>query len=227
VDTRYIAVSAVQYSSGYLADLRALRALCDEHNLYLLVDATQAVGTVPVDVRDFAPDIMTFSSYKWLCAGYGVAALYVSPQLLDSKPLPAVGWRSANNAYGLANHDATMSTQAYALELGNPVMPGPLVLGASVAFLAQIGLDAIGQRIGELTDRLHTALDARGIAIHTPRDTARRAGITMMEVGDAAKAEKNLNSQRIHVSARAGLIRVSTHLYNNEDDIDALLQALD
>ena len=226
-DTRYIAVSAVQYTSGYLADLRALRELCDDHGLYLLVDGTQAVGTLPVDVSSFAPDVMTFSSYKWLCAGYGVAAMYVAPELLDNKPLPAVGWRSAEHAYGLANHDATLTKEAYALELGNPVMPGPLVLGASVALIAQVGIDAIAKRIGDLTARLHSGLDARGIPIRTPRDPARRAGITMLAVADATKAETNLKRRRIHVSARAGLIRVSPHLYNDENDIDALLDALD
>ena len=225
-DTRYIAVSAVQYASGYRVDLTGLRALCDERNLYLVVDATQAVGAVPVDVGEFRPDCLTFSSYKWLCAGYGVATFYVSEALLESRSLPVVGWRSARDAHGLANRSAHITTDAMGFEMGNPILPGPLVLGASAEALASIGVARIRERVEALTTRLHAGLDTLGVTIRSPRAAQSRGPISMLEVGDPAGVEQRFCAAGIHTSTRAGRIRVSPHFYNNEADIDALLDAL-
>ena len=224
--TRHIALSAVQYSSGYRVDLTALRALCDQHNLSLVVDATQAVGAIPIDVREFRPDIMVFSSYKWLCSGYGVAALYVAPHVLAHRALPCVGWRSAIDAYGLRNHDAIIARDAYALELGNPVMPAPLALGQSISELNTVGIDTISRRLAVLTERLHAGARALGIRLRSPSDAERRGPICMLEVPDPEACAARLLSAGIHTSARNALVRVSPHLYNNEDDIDALLEVL-
>lgn len=125
----------------------------------------------------------------------------MSPQLLTDKPLPSVGWRSASNAYGLANRNADITTQAYGLELGDPVMPSPLVLGASALELMDIGLGVIAHRVAGLTARLHEGANELGVAVRSPRDPGRRGAITILELQDPERTDLALRERSIHTSA--------------------------
>lgn len=224
--TRYIAASAVQYASGFAVDLVALGQLCRDRGLYLFCDATQAVGAMPLDVADFQPDVLVFSGYKWVCAGYGLGVLYLSPSLLATKRLPGAGWRSASNAYGLSNNQISLVKEAMGLEYGNPIMPAPLILDASLGELAELGLPAIRSRSLQLMERLRDGLLAQGKVLRSPSDLARAGSIVMFETPDAPAMEQALADQGIRVSARQGLIRVSPHLYNQPEEIDAFLEAV-
>ena len=225
-DTRYVAISALQYASGFAVDLSALGELCRDRGLYLFCDATQAAGAIPIDVSEFDPDVLVFSGYKWVCAGYGLGTLYVARRHLESRALPGAGWRSAKDAYGLANDRVDNVQQAYALEYGNPLLPAPLVMEASLALLDSIGIENIQRRLQQLGAHLRQGLADAGRAMNSPEDLSRCGGITMFEDDDAEGLAAALLRRDVHVSARHGLVRVSPHFYNNEQDIDHFLDEL-
>ena len=223
---KFLLLSTVQYASGFAVDLRAVRDQCDQHDALLICDATQAVGVLPTDVSQFRPDGLVFSGYKWTCSGYGIGGLYVARKHLDSRPLPAAGWRSNDQPYDLVNNRKATAKKALALELGNPVMPGPLVLAASLALISSIGIEAVARRVAGLSGRLRAGLQAQGFVLRSPADPKRCAGITLFEHMHPELLEGTLSERRVHVSARQGGVRVSPHFYNDEADVDRLLEAL-
>ena len=226
-ETDILAVSFVQYKTGHRLDLKRTSDLCRSRNIRLVIDATQGFGVFPIDLERTPVDALVFSGYKWANAGYGVAPLYVSRALLEGHGLPAAGWRSAKEPYDLEATKLDLTTDARGLELGHPPFASVFALGGALDLIDSIGLEAIESHVQDLVDALHRGLDARGIAIDSPRERDRRSGITMVRVSDPSATAAALAEKNILVSARGDGLRVSLHYYNNEDDIERLLDALE
>lgn len=226
-ETRVLALSHVQYASGARLDVEALGALCRERGIMFVCDATQSFGAFPLDVGKIRPAALVFSGYKWACAGYGIAGLYLSPELRAWKAPPLAGWRSAESPYELEARAPAFTRDARAFELGHPPVPGVFALGGALQVTTGVGVHRIAKRIHGLVDRLHAGLDERGYEIDTPRERNRRSGITMVRIDDPERTRSHLQKRGIFISVRGGRLRVSLHLFNNEADIEQLLHALD
>lgn len=224
--TRYLVTSSVQFSTGFRQDLAALGRLCMKHDLLLIVDATQEFGAFPIDVQANNIAFLAASTYKWTTAGYGVAPFFVKQELLQQYGLPFVGWRSSQNPYGMVNDQLDLADTAQAIESGHPPIAGVLALSGALRLFDEVGEAAIAQRLHELTDYLHQQLDAAGLNIVSPRERVHRAAITMVAVDDNQAVAAALAERHIYVSARGAGLRVATHLYNNQADIDAFVSAL-
>lgn len=225
-ETAVLAVSFVQYKSGFRNDLAHLGELCREHDIAFVVDATQGFGAFPLDVRGTGIDFLSFSGYKWANAGYSIAGLCLSDRFVDPESFPLVGWRSLREPYSLLYDRLDLAETAAALEQGHPPFAGVFSLSASLDLIEQIGIRKISERIVELTGYLHECLDAAGIDVLSTRDAARLSGITMAAADDPAGAVERLGEQGILVSARGEGIRVSVHYYNNREDIDRFVEVL-
>ena len=225
-NSKAFATSHIQYSSGFRYDLDAVGAFCRGHGLAMVVDATQSFGAHPIDVKRSGVDALVFSVYKWTTAGYGVAVLYLKQELLASSSLPVVGWNSARAPYDLVYDRLDITSDARAVEAGNPLFPGIIALGAALSLIEEIGVENIAARNAELTDYLRTRLDAAGYSIASPRGASSRSAITLIAMDDPDGVAARLQERGVFTSARAGKLRLSLHYYNNEDDIDRLLAAL-
>jgi selenocysteine lyase/cysteine desulfurase len=226
-DRRLVAVSFVQYGTGFRFDLRALAEICSASRAPLVVDATQGFGVFPVDVGRTPLSAMMFSAYKWVGAGYGVAPLFVRKDILSRYRPPAVGWRSGREPYALENRKLDLTSEARGLELGHPPFPGIFALAGALDLIERIGLPAIEARVESLVDRLHRGLDERRIPFRSPRRRGQRSGIVMIDVSDPEGIVSELGRRGIFVSARRGALRVSVHYYNDERDLENLFRALD
>jgi selenocysteine lyase/cysteine desulfurase len=224
--TRYVAVGSVQFRTGFRHNIPKLGALCRDRGVALVVDASQGAGVFPLDVRAQGISVLAFSVYKWLMAGYGLAPLYVSKAILESRPLSAVGWRSAQRPFELVSDRLELAQQASALELGQPLFPAMFGLAGSLRLIEEIGLAAIETRDLELTARLHAGLESRRVPTLSPRAAEHQSAITMVQVPDPPGVVSNLKEKGIFVSARGKGVRVSPHFYNNEEDIDRLVDVL-
>ncbi len=225
--TRYLVTSSVQYRTGFRHDLAALGRLCRAHDLVFVVDATQGVAAFPLDVERQHIDVLVFSGYKWATAGYGIAVLYMRRTLLAGRVLPMVGWRSARDPYALRNDRLDLAGNTTALELGHPLFPGIFALGGALRLFREVGAAAVEARVRDLTAYLHRRLDEAGVPIGSTRDPAHRSGITMLCVPDAGGLAARLEAEGILVAARGGRLRVAVHCYNNPDDVDRLVAALE
>jgi selenocysteine lyase/cysteine desulfurase len=225
-DTGVLAISFVQYRSGFRADLAVLGEYCRERDMALVVDATQGFGAFPIDVSASHVDFLSFSGYKWATCGYSIGALYVGGRFLEPAKFPLVGWRSAREPYALRNDELDLAESAVALEQGHPPFAGIFALGASLDQIEKIGIGKIAGRILELTRYLHERLDGAGIWILSTRDEAHLSGITLVAVDEPAAVVAALKERGIIVSARGNGIRVSVHYYNDHADVDRFVEAL-
>ena len=219
-------VSFVQYRTGFRMDLEQLSTLCRERGSSLVVDATQGFGVFPIDVGRSPCDALMFSAYKWATAGYGVAPLYVARDLLSTRDLPSVGWRSAEEPYAMKSRELVPTTEARGLELGHPPFASVFALGGALEWLDSIGIDRIEARVQALTQVLHDAIGDAGFEIVSPRGSKSRSSITMVRVEDAAGVAAEMKRHQIFVSARGGALRVSLHYFNHEDDIERFVAQL-
>jgi selenocysteine lyase/cysteine desulfurase len=224
--TGVLAISFVQYKSGFRNDMARLGAFCKERDLAFVVDATQGFGAFPLDVSDNSADFLVTSGYKWANAGYGVAGLYVSGKFLQPETFPLVGWRSPREPYALSYDSLDIAARAAALEQGHPPFAGIFALGAALDLMIEIGLQKIGRRIVELTRYLHERLDQAGIWVLSTREEAHLSGITIAAAAEPVETVQRLREQGIIVSTRGEGIRVSVHYYNNHEDIDRFVAAL-
>lgn len=224
--TRAVVSSSVMYATGFRQDLPALGTLCRHRGVRLLVDATQSIGILPIDVKAQPIDALVFSGYKWTMAGYGVGVMYIARDVLRSARVPVAGWWSARDPEAVINDRLDLKPTAAVLEVGCPQFAGIFALGGSLDLLAEIGPRTVEQRVSELTDYLHERLSAAGFEIASPREKTRRAGITIVRSERASEIADALAPAGIVVSARGAGIRVSVHIFNVERDVDRLVSAL-
>ena len=219
--TRLISVAWVNHNSGFRHDMKALALLAHGHGGYLYADAVQFIGSGPVDVHDEGVDFCTSGTYKWLMAGFGVAAFYVRRQLLDRLHPPNVGWRSRP----ADNKEAPSAARKF--EYATPAFGELYELAAALKYLQRIGLDRIEVRSQTLVKRFRNGLAARKMQIDTP-DNNRSSIVSFYIRKPSAEAEKILAAERVKVSLQAAgpitRVRVAFAFFNSEADVDRMLE---
>ena len=243
--TRVIALSSVQWTNGYRCDLAAFGKLCRERNLWLVVDAIQQIGAIPLDVRQTPVDILACGGHKWLNSPFGCGFLYINRKALPRLNLPLPGYLSVQDppdGWGeyfqtptigpVRDYEFVAAARRYE-NGGTANYPGAVGLAASLKLLDELGQENIASHISSLTDQLITGLDHLSVSIVTPRARENRSGIVTFSVGSAeenVKLMKRLQEKRILVSVRytsnVGGIRVSCHYYNLPEDVETLLAEL-
>ena len=221
-DISVLAISHVQYTTGFCVDLPRLGQWCRERGVILVVDATQSLGVVPINVQSMPVDILMGSGYKWMTAGFGNALLYVRRDLHEQLAVAAVG----NNSFdGFPRITSAQDIQfsARILEAGHYDFSSFFAMRQAVRELQALGAEAIDQRVKALTTYLHRQLPT-SVRVVSDYPEAYRSGITVIE-GDKELEEKLLE-HNVVTSARAQGLRISLHFYNDEADVDRLCEKL-
>jgi cysteine desulfurase / selenocysteine lyase len=240
--TRVVAVSSVQWTNGYRLDLAALSRLCRDRKVWLVVDAIQQLGAIPLDVQQTPVDILTCGGHKWLNAPFGCGFLYVRGDVQAQLRPPLAGYLSVQDPPGgwgeYFQTPTTAPVQDYSFVAaaqrfengGTGNYPGAVGLAASLNLIHSLGQQAIAGHILSLTDQLIAGLDRLGVTVVTPRGREHRSGIVTFSVGSAEDNVRLMNrllEKKILVSVRytsnVGGVRVSCHLYNSGEDVETLL----
>ncbi|MDQ7064412.1 MAG: aminotransferase class V-fold PLP-dependent enzyme [candidate division KSB1 bacterium] len=245
--TRVLCVSSVQWCTGYRIDLAALSRLCRDRGVYLVVDAIQEMGACPIDVKATPVDFLTAGGHKWLNAPFGCGMLYVARKNVEALEPPMYGYLALEEPEGgwgayFQTPDITpfcewhFQNTAKKFEIaGTSNYPGAAGLGASLAQINELGIEEIYRHIQRLTRRLHEELRKLGASVVSATEPASaRSGITVFNVFPTVDENRALMqallNERIFVAMRytahIGGIRVSTHFFNNDDDIDRLIFAI-
>ncbi len=217
-----ILISHVQFSNGCRLDLDAFGTIKGDR--HLVVSASQSAGAFPIDVRRTRIDALATAGHKWLCAGYGAGFLFLSRPLLARRPL-SMGWLSVQDPYSFDNRRYVLLDEARRVEMGCPPLAPIFALGAAVEFLLDIGLDRIAQRVLALNTYLTDGLARIGVRVLSPGGP-HRSGETLCAFADPAHVTGYLAARNIQVTRKPEGIRVSTHFYNDEQDVDRLIEAL-
>jgi selenocysteine lyase/cysteine desulfurase len=209
--TDLVAVSAVQSSTGELADLDAVIDAAAAHDARVVVDATQACGWFPVDASRI--DVLACSAYKWLCSPRGTAFMSVRPELLERLTPHAAGWYAGEDPHSsYYGAPLRLATDARRFDVSPAWFPW-VATAPTLELLLEIGIDAIHEHNLRLANRFRAGLGL------PPGDSA-------IVSAELPEAEERLRGTRVMAAARAGLLRTSWHIYNTDGDVDELLTLL-
>lgn len=226
--TRVVEISHVSMYTGQRIDLRALSELVRSSNALLLLDATHAAGVVPVDAR--LADIMVSSCYKWLLGVQGAAVFYVNHETLPDFQPPFLGWQSPASHGGWQQPTSfELQSTAHRFQQGNFGFISIYILNNALDYLLNIGIEKIEQHALALSGQLYRAIDALGFELMTPSATHQRAGNVCFLADNLDSIIKQLNQRQVLIwGAYAGFdrLRISTHLYNDQNDVEACIEAL-
>lgn len=226
--TRVVALSAVSYGDGYRHDLAGLAKAAHESRALLCVDAMQAAGVLPIDVRSAGVDALYAGAAKWMLGLHGIGFLYLSDRLAERMQLAAPGWRSMKDMWDFHNYDQQYSADAMRFESGTPNLLGTLSMVSAIDLFERCGRSAIEAHVLALTDRLCDALTRIGAEILSIRGDGVSSGIVAFRFADhdSIALGRVLQKEGIIATYRSGGIRVSPHGYNSADEIDATVETL-
>jgi len=224
--TGIISLSHVQYSNGFRSDLAQLGL--EKGNHALVVNASQSAGVFEIDVKRMNIDALCATGHKWMLSGYGSGFVYISRALLaDTKPR-AIGWLSVEDPYGDRNSEINLRSDASARsELGCPHFAGIFALGASVEFFTGVGMANIQERALSMNRILTERLGEAGLRVLSPLGNENsRSAETLVAIENPAQVVARLADQSVIVTEKPEGIRVATDFFNNEQDIEQLVEAL-
>ncbi len=225
--TRLLTLSFVEYATGYRNDLDAVGALCRERGILFFVDAIQGLGVFPLDVRRTPVDFLAADGHKWLLGPEGAGIFCVRRELVDRLHAVEVGWNSVVHAHDFSRVELHLKPHVGRWESGTLNVGGIAALGASLGLLLELGTDAVGARVLELTDRLCERARGAGLGVFSSRRPGEASGIVSLTgLADPAAAVRRCRADGVIVNHRAGRLRVSPHAYNSFDEIDHLVELL-
>ena len=226
VRTGVICLSHVQYSNGLRTDLDVLGKAKGGHAL--VVNASQSAGAFEIDVKRMQIDALCATGHKWMLSGYGSGFVYLSRELMARLPPRAIGWLSMVDPYSDKNNEIHLRHDAAArTELGCPHFAGMFALGASVELMTAIGIKNIEKRVLELNKILTTRLTESGWKVLSPlANDSLRSAETLVAADEPEELVAKLAAQNIIVTRKPQGIRVATHFFNDEGDIERLIAAL-
>jgi cysteine desulfurase/selenocysteine lyase len=223
--TRMLALSWVQYASGFRSDLARLGRACRERGVLFVVDVIQGLGALRLDVERDLVDVAAASTHKWLLGAEGLGLLYVSDRVVDRIRPVRSGWRSMRDQNRWTEYDIDWNEGAKRFESGTFNIYGIAALGGSLDLIFEAGVEAVERRVLALADRAARGLADLGFTVVSSREPSETSGIlTATHPGlDAADLVRRLAAKDIVVAARAGRFRISAHFYNTEEEIDRCL----
>ncbi|MEQ9298915.1 MAG: aminotransferase class V-fold PLP-dependent enzyme [Cyclobacteriaceae bacterium] len=222
--THVVIISWVHYNSGITTDLETLGQLCKEHGAILVVDATQGLGAIPMDVKKYNISILMASTFKWLTGGYGTCVMYVSDEIQSALHHKAMGWNSLVDFGMEPTLQSNWKTGAPSFELGHLKYLNLITFGQALKELQETGIQNINQRIESLREYLINSL---GQLDKTPilRETQQVVSGIITVAADI-ELQKWLTQQNIIITYRENYIRLSVHFYNDFEDVDRLASAI-
>jgi len=224
--TGIISMSYVQFSNGFRSNLQELGDIKSAHAV--VINASQAAGVFEIDVKRMKIDALCATGHKWMRSGYGSGFVYISRELQAASRPRSIGWLSVQDPYGMANNEVHLRHDASArAELGCPNFAGMFALGATIELMQSIGIANIQARALELNRTLTTRLNESGWNVLSPlEDEQFRSAETLVAAENPAQVVSQLAEQKILVTEKPEGFRVSTDFFNNEEDIERLIEVL-
>ncbi|CAN5568787.1 aminotransferase class V-fold PLP-dependent enzyme [soil metagenome] len=227
-NTKLVSISLVQFASGFRADLQRIGEAAKKHDALFAVDIIQGFGAMPLDLSEFV-DIACGASHKWLCAPEGCGILYLSENACERIEPTLVGWISVENAWDFNDYEQNFKPNALAWESGTSGASLFYGLEQSLKLLNETGAKNIENHLEELSDFLCESLAGKDYEIISSREKCEksqivcirnRKGLTSNEIA------KRLESEKIIVSPRGDRLRIAPHFFNNQADIERLIEAI-
>jgi selenocysteine lyase/cysteine desulfurase len=224
--TALVCCTTISYRTGHRHDVAAIARLAHEAGALCLADSYQAVGAIDLDARALGVDFVTGGTVKYLLASAGLGFLYVRADLLPGLLPTQTGWFADEDIFRMDISDYSPAADARRFDAGTPPVPNIYAGVAGMSIIEEAGTAAIEEHIGGLATRLIGGLEDIGAVVPTPRDPARRGPLVTVRSTDVRRLVDRLAAEKIVCSERDSNLRIALHLYNVEEDVDRLLDAL-
>jgi cysteine desulfurase/selenocysteine lyase len=227
--TRLVAISQIQYASGFRIDLERIGRAARAHDALLVVDVIQAMGVVPTNVDADLIDVAAGAGHKWLLAPEGVGLLYLSDRARERIEPTLVGWISVPDPEDYGNFDQEWNRGVLAWETGTG--PSALIHGleASLQLLTETGVSRIANHLEQLTDQLCDRMQGLNYQIISSRSRSEKSQIVCIRHKGGLSSMalySHLKGRGIITAPRGDRLRVAPHLYNTSEEIDEFARAL-
>ncbi|MEO8647859.1 MAG: aminotransferase class V-fold PLP-dependent enzyme [Acidobacteriota bacterium] len=227
--TRLVAISAVQFASGFRANLERIGRAVRAADALFAVDVIQALGAMNIDLPGQFVDIASGASHKWLCAPEGCGFLYLSDRARERVGPALVGWISVETPWDFADREQPFKPNTLAWESGTGCSALFYGLEQSLKLLTDTGPDRIEKYLDELSGYLCELIAGKEFDIVSSRKPGERSAIVCIKHRGGMSSNEvaeRLEREEIIVSPRGDRLRISPHFYNNNEDIERLANAL-
>jgi selenocysteine lyase/cysteine desulfurase len=225
-DTLLVSITHVCYRNGAKIDVPKVVELAHERGALVLLDAFQAIGSLPVDVRELDVDFLGAGVLKYLLGSAGLGFFYCRRDLVERVWPTQTGWFADENIFAMDHTDYSPARTAARFQSGTPPVPSIYAGIAGMQLMQEIGIAETREHVLALNSRFIDGLDELGAKIATPRSPAQRGALVCVRSNDSKALVEVLDREGIVTSERDGNLRVSAHCYNTEDDVDVVLAAL-
>jgi len=226
---RCLAVSLTQFANGYTVDLARLSRVTRELGKYLVVDAIQAVGQRPLDVRETPVDILACGAQKWLLSPWGSGFLYVRRELIPALEPVLAGWMAfegTDDFSRMTQYQDALRENARRFELITLPYQDFVGMTASLALLAELGVEAIARHLATLQGPVLAWADQHGVRVTSPTGAA-GSGIICVAPPRLEESHRALREARIYCSLREGALRLAPHCYNTLEEMGRVTEVLE
>lgn len=229
--TRVVCLSLVNFSHGFRAPIERISQICRQRGVWMVLDAVQAAGCMTVDVTSLGAHLVAAHGYKSLCSGYGIAFCYVAPELREVLAVPEPGWKSIEDVTDVTrqtDYRLQYASGARRYESGVQNLSGMYGMAASIDLFLEVGTDVINERVLGLSATIAEQVERKGYRVVSSRRPGETSGIvSIVKPGlDSREVVATLAKARVACSVREDRVRVSSHFFNNEDDVERLVAAL-
>ena len=191
-----------------------------------LADSYQAVGALDLDVGALGVDFVTGGTVKYLLASAGLGFLYVRAGLLPELTPSQTGWFADEDIFRMDIQDYSPAADARRFDAGTPPVPNIYGGVAGMAIVEEAGTATIEAHVSGLAGRLIEGLQGLGATVVTPSEPERRGPLVCVRSTDAVRLSHELSAEGIVTSYRDDNLRAALHLYNVDEDVDRLVEAL-
>lgn len=226
--TRIVSVSSVAFHNGFAADLEAIGEICARRGVLFCVDAIQSVGVLPMDVRRYRIDFLAADGHKWMCGPEGCAIFYVAKEKLEELDVLEHGWMNVDRRGKFIDCAADLLPDGRRFEAGSLNTAGTYALRASIELLLETGIETIAEYVVGLASRFAERLEGIGWRVATPRPI-RSAIVGAIPPGvepTLLRWHRHLEENGVVCAPREGMLRFSPHLYNEDAEVDRVIELL-
>ena len=224
--TALVCCTAISYRTGYRLDVAEVARIAHERGALCLADSYQAAGAIPLDVGALGVDLLTSGTVKYLLASSGLAFMFARRDLHERLLPTQTGWFADEDIFEMDISDYSPAADARRFDSGTPPVPNIYAGLAGMGIVEEVGAAAIEAHVRGLVDRLLAGLDELGATVATPRRPGELGPLVCVASTDAPALVGELLGERIVTSERDSNLRISLHLYNVDEDVDRILEAL-
>ena len=224
--TLLVPITHVIFKTGRIQDVEPIIRRAHEVGAYVVLDAYQSLGTVPLDVTELEVDFAVGGSVKWLCGGPGAGWLYVRPDLVERLEPTLVGWQAHKRPFDFAPELEYADGVARFLT-GTPNVPALYAATAGYDIVEEIGVERIRESSTRQTELLVGLLDEAGFEVMSPRDPNRRGGSVVVRTPDFPRVHAELDARDILCDFRPDVgLRIGPHFFTTDEEIELIVSSI-